>query len=184
MAVGSSSHTFGSSDTVDDRRSPAMHPTALLFMTLAERKNLAEVEAREHEYRLVRATAKREAREARRLAKTAGHATRVFGPDRSPGLSPTALRADATVPGCHDRVDRADRTGRDFERRIRGNRSFAGCRPRSGCLGSGWTTNRDHGDPSHATRSVLLPESRTTRPPGQARRTVARASKADGRGQA
>ena len=47
-----------------------MNPTALLFMTLAERKNLAEVEAREREYRLVRATAKREAREARRLAKS------------------------------------------------------------------------------------------------------------------
>jgi hypothetical protein len=47
-----------------------MHPTALFFMTLAERKNLAEVEAREHQHRLVMATAKREAREARRLAKS------------------------------------------------------------------------------------------------------------------
>ena len=46
-----------------------MHPTALFFMTLEERKRLAKVEAQELEYRLVMATAKREAREARRLAK-------------------------------------------------------------------------------------------------------------------
>ena len=46
-----------------------MHPAALFFMTLEERKRLAQVEAREREYRLAMATAKREARDARRLAK-------------------------------------------------------------------------------------------------------------------
>jgi hypothetical protein len=46
-----------------------MNPTALFFMTLEERKRLAQIEARDREYRLVMATAKREAREARRLAK-------------------------------------------------------------------------------------------------------------------
>ena len=50
-----------------------MHPTALLFLTPEQRESLAKVEARESEYRIVMATAKREAREARRLA--ASHAS-------------------------------------------------------------------------------------------------------------
>ncbi len=46
-----------------------MHPTALLYMTPEERENLARFEARELEHRRVMADAKREAREARSLAK-------------------------------------------------------------------------------------------------------------------
>ena len=46
-----------------------MNPTALLYMTPEERENLAKVEARELEHRRMMADAKREAREARRLAK-------------------------------------------------------------------------------------------------------------------
>jgi hypothetical protein len=76
-----------------------MHPTALLFMTLAERENLAAVEAVEREYRLVRATAKREAREARRLAKAQAAPP---GSSVRPGRLAFLRRLFEPTPPCPD----------------------------------------------------------------------------------
>jgi hypothetical protein len=76
-----------------------MHPVTLLFLSLEERKSLAEEEARDRQHREVMATAKREAQEARRLAKA--HAGPADSPVRAGRLA-FLRRLVEPAPPCPD----------------------------------------------------------------------------------
>ena len=98
--------------SLDDRRSSPMNATALLFLTIEERRQLAQLEAREREHRLIMATAKREAREARRLARaqaappgSPAHADRLAFLRRLVEPAPPC-------PDARDRIGHPDRRSR------------------------------------------------------------------------